>query len=155
MRWMEYEERRKRNVETVLKDLMLANSRTNYRKATSVLNRLTMQHDERMLKTAFKQPGQPNRIMSAAINQRRFGSNARHNVKRSYDLQGGPEEERYKEATDKYDKGLERWNKVLDRKYRETERFCKERKDNLFAKFKKEKIVKERNNEEAEDFKDM
>ena len=55
MRWAEYEERRKRNVETVLKDLMTANSRTNYRKTTSVLNRLTMQHDERMLKTAFKQ----------------------------------------------------------------------------------------------------
>ena len=111
-----------------------------------------MQHDERMLKTAFKQP-QPGRqnLMSAMVGHRRFGSN---NVKRSYDLQG-PNLERFDEAEDKYNKASRRWNNVLDRKYKETERFVKERKDNLFAKFKKEKIVKERNNEEAEDAKDM
>ena len=101
MRWVEYEERRKRNVETVLKDLMLANSRTNYRKTTSVLNRLTMQHDERMLKTAFKQPQQGRQnLMSAMVGHRRFGSN---NVKRSYDLQG-PNLDRFDEAEDKYNK---------------------------------------------------
>ena len=102
-RWAEYEERRKRNVETVLKDLMLANSRTNYRKTTSVLNRLTMQHDERMLKTAFKQPGRQN-LMSAVVNHRRFGSNATNNtplVKKSYDLQG-PDLDRFNEIESKY-----------------------------------------------------
>ena len=103
MRWMEYEERRKRNVETVLKDLMTANARTNYRKTTSVLNRLTMQHDERMLKTAFKQPGRQN-LMNTMTNHRRFGSNGMSNtplVKRSYDLQG-PDLDRFTEVERKY-----------------------------------------------------
>ena len=155
MRWAEYEERRKRNVETVLKDLMTANSRTNYRKTTSVLNRLTMQHDERMLKTAFKQPGRQN-LMSAMVNNRRFGSNGMNNtphVKRSYDLQGA-DLDKFAEQEHKYNKAKERWDNVLDRKYKETERFVKERKDNLFAKFKKEKMVKEKNMEDEEDKKD-
>ena len=135
MRWAEYEERRKRNVETVLKDLMTANSRTNYRKTTSVLNRLTMQHDERMLKTAFKQPG-------------------RQNVKRSYDLKGTDLEYKFDEQEKKYYDAKQRWDGVLERKYKETERFVKERKDNLFAKFKKEKLVKEKNMDDEEIKKD-
>lgn len=36
-RFIEYEERRKMNVELVLKDMMITNSRSNNRKATSVL----------------------------------------------------------------------------------------------------------------------
>ena len=136
MRWAEYEERRKRNVETVLKDLMTANSRANYRKTTSVLNRLTMQHDERMLKTAFKQPG------------------SRQNVKRSYDLKGTDLEYKFDEQEKKYYDAKQRWDGVLERKYKETEKFVKERKDNLFAKFKKEKMVKEKNMDDEEIKKD-
>ena len=36
-RYIEYEERRKMNIELVLKDMMISNSRANNRKATSVL----------------------------------------------------------------------------------------------------------------------
>ena len=90
------------------------------------------------------------------VNHRRYGSNNMHNtphMKRSYDLQG-PDLDRFHEIEQKYKKVQERWDNVLDRKFKETERFVKERKDNLFAKFKKEKMVKEKNMEDEEDKKD-
>ena len=108
-----------------------------------------------MLKTAFKSPGR-NNLMSATVNSRRFGaggvSNTPH-IKKSYDLHGA-ELDRFNEVEWKYEKAQRRWENVLDRKYKETERFVKEKKDNLFAKFKKEKMVKEKNMEDAEDKKD-
>lgn len=53
MRYEDYEKMRKLNVMLVLKDLHTSNSRNTGRKATSVLHRLTMAHDERKLQNAF------------------------------------------------------------------------------------------------------
>lgn len=54
-RYQEYEDRRKRNIELIIQESLTSNARHTTRKACSSLQRLSMPHEERMLKSAYKQ----------------------------------------------------------------------------------------------------
>ena len=55
--YREYEDRRKHHIELILKETN--NNRMSMRKTTSMLQRLAMPHDERILKTAYRNYGAP------------------------------------------------------------------------------------------------
>ena len=113
-----------------------------------------MPHDERMLKTAYKPLGKGHGL--AGSMHRRGGNSQTPFQNKNYEMKGmasgqlSPDLDRHADMERKYERAKQRWEQVLDKKHANMDEKNKKQKEQLFKKFKREKEMAKKNNEDKE-----